>query len=86
MSSIEGQSLTGLCSPDTWNGNTLLVKAMVDLFYADEYDNPEDVAKAKAICADCPVSRRCLEDNIHEQYGIWGGKTESERLALRRLL
>ena len=38
-------------------------------------------AKAKAICAVCPVRRNCSEYamNIREPYGIWGGYTEVER-------
>ncbi|MFH1329104.1 MAG: WhiB family transcriptional regulator [Actinomycetota bacterium] len=38
-------------------------------------------AKAKAICAVCVVRGDCLEFalEIREPYGIWGGKTETER-------
>jgi WhiB family redox-sensing transcriptional regulator len=45
-----------------------------------------DVARAKAICASCPVRLPCLRyalDNRQEQ-GIWGGLTEGERQLLRR--
>lgn len=82
---IEGQGLPGAaCAPDAWNGNTLLVKRIVDLFYADEVDEPEEIEHAKSICAKCPVVDTCLSDNLHEQHGIWGGKTATERLHLRR--
>ncbi|GAA2520151.1 WhiB family transcriptional regulator [Pilimelia columellifera] len=37
--------------------------------------------RAKAICAACPVRRRCLEHalQVREPYGIWGGLGEGER-------
>jgi WhiB family redox-sensing transcriptional regulator len=41
----------------------------------------EQVRAAKAICAGCPVRAECLQfalDN-HEQHGIFGGKTPTER-------
>ena len=42
------------------------------------------VAKAKAICATCPVASKCLQfaldDNI--EFGIFGGYTPAERKAL----
>ncbi|MDQ3758087.1 MAG: WhiB family transcriptional regulator [Actinomycetota bacterium] len=45
-------------------------------------------ARAKAICATCPVRRACLDYaiRIREPHGIWGGLNEVERkqLASRR--
>lgn len=37
--------------------------------------------RAKALCAQCPVRRECLEDaNANdEREGIWGGMTVTER-------
>jgi WhiB family redox-sensing transcriptional regulator len=42
-------------------------------------------AKAKRVCARCPVIEECLEYalRIREPHGIWGGLNEFER---RRLL
>lgn len=42
-----------------------------------------DRAAARALCAGCPVREPCLEANLAEQDGIWGGTTERERRALR---
>jgi len=41
-------------------------------------------AKAKAICAECPVRAECLDYalDIREPHGIWGGLTEAERRLL----
>ena len=41
---------------------------------------------AKAICKKCPVIEECLEFAVErkERFGIWGGKSERERRAIRR--
>lgn len=46
------------------------------------------VAKAKAICAECPVREDCLADALEmpehlQEYGIRAGLTPSELLAYR---
>lgn len=38
---------------------------------------------ALSICASCPVSAECLEANLWEQDGIWGGTTAKERTRIR---
>ena len=42
-------------------------------------------AKAKAICATCPVTRQCLNWalSIAEPYGVWGGTTPADRDDIR---
>lgn len=42
------------------------------------------IARAKAICAACPVVNACREYSIktREPYGIWGGLSEDERFAI----
>jgi len=43
------------------------------------------IARAKAICNDCPVERECGEYAIiNENFGIWGGLSEEERHDIRR--
>ena len=43
-------------------------------------------AKAKAVCAGCPVRDACLAYALDtgEAYGIWGGLSEDERRAILR--
>lgn len=44
-----------------------------------------DSRRAKAVCADCPVSAACLEYAVDsEPFGIWGGTSERERRELRK--
>ena len=47
----------------------------------------EPTARAKRICATCPVQQECLEYslNIPNLVGIWGGKSGSERRELRAI-
>ena len=42
--------------------------------------------RAKAICHTCPVIAACREHalKVAEPYGIWGGLSESERMAVLR--
>lgn len=45
-----------------------------------------EIERAKAVCADCPVQRPCLAFAIvtNQEFGVWGGRDERERPALRR--
>ena len=46
----------------------------------------EQVDRAKAICAGCPVRPECLEWSLVtcQDAGVWGGLDEEERRDLRR--
>lgn len=39
--------------------------------------------EAILICEGCPVRSECLEANIGERVGIWGGTTGRERKRIR---
>lgn len=54
-----------------------------DLWHANERTPRKMVARALAICRSCPVRQTCLETNLHEPFGIWGGLTERQRAELR---
>jgi hypothetical protein len=46
---------------------------LTHLFFADE---PIHIARAKAICAKCPIAVACLEGALEraEPWGVWGGE------------
>jgi WhiB family transcriptional regulator, redox-sensing transcriptional regulator len=45
---------------------------LVGLFFSDQIN---DIARAKAICATCPVKDPCFEGALarREPWGVWGG-------------
>jgi WhiB family redox-sensing transcriptional regulator len=46
------------------------------------------VAKAKLLCAKCPIAVDCFDAAMAEKQigGVWGGTTEGERTLMRRNL
>jgi len=46
---------------------------MLNLFFSDQLD---DIARAKAICAMCPLVEPCFEGALarREPWGVWGGR------------
>jgi WhiB family redox-sensing transcriptional regulator len=46
---------------------------MTPLFFSEQID---DIARAKAICAKCPMMVPCLEGAMQrrEPWGVWGGQ------------
>lgn len=47
--------------------------SMLDLFFSEEI---QDIARAKAICRECPLVEPCLDGAIsrREPCGVWGGQ------------
>lgn len=45
--------------------------------------NNAAIARAKAICGQCPVTRQCLEDSTGDQYSVRAGLTGDERRRMR---
>ncbi|MFC4506938.1 MULTISPECIES: WhiB family transcriptional regulator [Streptomyces] len=60
-----------------------------DLFFPIGHSGPtlDQIDEAKAVCGRCPVMEQCLNWAVRmaQVEGIWGGTTESERRAIRRL-
>ncbi|MCI0425303.1 MAG: WhiB family transcriptional regulator [Actinobacteria bacterium] len=54
-------------------------------FFPDKEDMV-GIARAKAVCAGCPVADECLSWALetNQTEGIWGGHTAKERRSLRR--
>jgi WhiB family transcriptional regulator, redox-sensing transcriptional regulator len=44
-----------------------------DLWFAED---PADLERAKALCAECPIRRECLAAALERQepWGVWGGE------------
>lgn len=57
-----------------------------ELFFPSDRGGPAaeaQAAKAKAVCAGCPVREQCLDWALSHSlgHGVWGGLTEEERRA-----
>ena len=58
-------------------------------FHAERERGPSRATReerAKQVCRSCPVLEECRRHalTVQEPYGVWGGQTEAERLALIR--
>ncbi|MGD9796225.1 MAG: WhiB family transcriptional regulator [Acidimicrobiia bacterium] len=68
----------------TW-AERALCKGQQDLFFPPFAERPQTrvkrEAKARAICAQCPVMEPCRAfGRLHHEYGMWGGENEEERV------
>jgi WhiB family transcriptional regulator, redox-sensing transcriptional regulator len=73
-----------------WRSAAACLAAEPELFFpvSDSGKGLEQAARAKAICASCPVRDDCLAFAVRtrQPHGIWGGMTPGERaIAHRRL-
>ena len=68
---------------DGWRARAACRGHDVRVFYPD---SEKGSAAALRVCASCPVRAACLEHALAagERHGVWGGKTEDERRAIRR--
>jgi WhiB family transcriptional regulator, redox-sensing transcriptional regulator len=75
--------VTGLARGEDWRSAAACQDTDPDLFFpvSGSGKSLEQVDRAKAICAACPVRRDCLAFalRIGQADGIWGGLTEEER-------
>lgn len=73
--------------PD-WSREAACLKMDPDLFFPNGEGQSAwpQIAKAKAVCAVCPVRATCLDLALSTdaQYGIWAGTTPRERQSIRR--
>ncbi|MFD7707862.1 WhiB family transcriptional regulator [Streptomyces sp. NPDC059786] len=72
-----------------WREIAACLHADPDLFFPIGSTGPtvEQIDEAKAVCGRCPVLDQCLGTALRLGHveGIWGGTTETERRAMRRL-
>jgi len=80
--------MTATGSATNWRSAAACLLADPDLFFPISSAGPAErqIARAKKICAGCPVRQECLEFALsHDQaYGIWGGTTPEDRQRDRR--
>lgn len=67
----------------SWYENANCIGTDPESFYFDE-NQTRIPALVRRVCAACEVREECLEAGLDEDWGIWGGKTKSERLRMRR--
>lgn len=67
----------------TWKDRAACLGAPAAVFFPERGEPTE---RAKRTCDGCPVRAQCLEYALAmgEKFGIWGGKSERERRAIRR--
>jgi WhiB family transcriptional regulator, redox-sensing transcriptional regulator len=74
----------------SWQDRAACRGANAQLFFGPDDERWEDrevrEAKAKAICARCPVREQCLSEALMNsiRHGIWGGLNSEERTRERR--
>lgn len=68
----------------SWMADGNCVGIDPDLMFPTEAGR-NNATEAKAICADCTVRDACLDyaTAAPERFGVWGGKSESERRTMR---
>jgi len=65
-----------LIAGDDWQARgrcATSAEPLSEVFFSEEL---HDIARAKSICAECPVIAECLAGAIEreEPYGVWGGQ------------
>ena len=74
--------ITELGARPDWQASAACRDRSDTAFFADDV---ESAARAKAVCAVCPVRRDCLAFALHHDlcHGVWGGLTARQRQPLR---
>jgi WhiB family transcriptional regulator, redox-sensing transcriptional regulator len=74
----------------SWQARAACAGMDPQLFFAPDGERPQQreirEAKAKAVCALCPVRAQCLDYALRTsiKHGIWGGLNRDERARERR--
>lgn len=67
-----------------WMQNGLCRRKNTDFWYPPlETDMPDKYYDiGRELCHRCPVWKDCLDSGLEERWGMWGGLTPTERLAI----
>jgi WhiB family transcriptional regulator, redox-sensing transcriptional regulator len=75
------------CGMD-WRDEAACVDVDPEVFFPVGTTGPalDQIERAKAVCAGCPVIAACLAWALetNQQAGVWGGMSEDERRSVRR--
>ena len=69
-----------------WRDEAACLSVVDDVSFFPDAEDLIGTARAKAVCASCPVAAECLTWSIetNQGAGIWGGHTPKERRSIRR--
>jgi WhiB family transcriptional regulator, redox-sensing transcriptional regulator len=74
--------------PNGWAAQGACRRHDPELFFPIASTGPSisQVARAKAVCAGCPVRVECLEFALDsgQDFGVWGGASADERRLMRQ--
>ena len=88
--SILASSLTLAHADYSWRNESICRDTDPDLFFPIGTTGHAltQIARAKEVCSECPVSTACLEFALetNQDSGIWGGTSEEERRVMRRAM
>ena len=81
-------SVTSYPGEDGWAARGACRHSDPELFFPISGRGPAagQLAKAKRVCARCPVQSQCLEYALEtgQDFGVWGGAGEEERRLMHR--
>lgn len=77
-------NLVGASGDDKWMSEGACASVDPDLHFPVSEGDHHQIAKAKTVCAGCPVLAQCRAFGFTQPEGIWGGLTVTERGAIRR--
>lgn len=69
-----------------WRESASCLEILDEVSFFPDDEDVMAIARAKAVCASCPVASECLTWAVetNQSEGIWGGHTSKERRAIRR--
>jgi WhiB family redox-sensing transcriptional regulator len=78
--------LASLTRRPAWMAKGACRSSDPELFFPSHGVSAATMARARAVCAICPVRGECLAHALAEvdAVGVWGGTTDRERRAMRR--
>lgn len=75
---------------DDWRDAAACIDMPADVFFpiGETGEAVPRIARAKEVCAQCPVKEACLDFALltNQEFGVWGGLDEEERRQIRRRL